>query len=77
MMKLVLGILSFVFVFLNDFALLHLKSKSFGFVISFYSFYLKVLAAACLARTSALPETGTDPGWLCWAATSSLEFPQV
>lgn len=71
-MKLVLGILSFVF--FNDFAFLHLKSKSFGFVASFYSFYLRAVAAACLVRTSALPVTGIDPGWLCWAAASSLEF---
>lgn len=34
-------------------------------------------ALAFLAPTSALSETGSVPGQLCWAATSSLEFPRV
>lgn len=36
-----------------------------------------LVALACLAPTSALSESGSVAGQLCWAATSSLEFPRV
>lgn len=34
-------------------------------------------ALISLATTSALSETGSVPGQLCWASASSLEFPRV